>query len=75
MKEILNYGTTYHSSNKLDPYRYVNLDFVRDKYTQRSIKGNLFFVTDGLVFWETKWQETVTIFTVEAKYIAFIWAT
>jgi len=54
MKEILNYGTIYHSSDKLNPYRYVNLDFVRDKYTQRSIKENLFFVTNRLVFWETK---------------------
>jgi len=31
MKEILDYYITYHTSSKLDFYKYVNLDFVEDK--------------------------------------------
>ena len=54
VKEILDYGITYHVNEKLDSYDYINSDFISDKNTWRSIEENMFFVAGGPVFWKTK---------------------
>ena len=71
MKITLNYIITYYTSGKLDSYKYINLDFTKNKDMWRVIERNIFFVAGRLVFWETKQQETVVIFTVKVKYMAF----
>ena len=50
MKEILDYGITYHVNEKLDSHDYVNSDFIGDKNTWRSIEENMFFVAGRPVF-------------------------
>ena len=53
----------------------MNFDFTKNKDTRRLTKENIFFVASRVVFWKTKFQETVVISIVEVEYITFIHAT
>ena len=53
----------------------MDLDYAGCKDTRKSIKGNIFVVVGGPVFWESKHQETVVLSTVESEYMAFTCAT
>jgi len=53
----------------------VNSDFAGCKDTRRLTEGTIFIVAGGPVSWESKRQDTVTLSTVEAEYMAFLQTT
>jgi len=66
-----NYEVTFKAEGNLDPIGYVDSDFAGCRESRRSTEDNIFIVIGGLVSWESKCQETMTLSTVEAEYMAF----
>jgi len=71
IKGTLDYGITYRVGSSMDPVGFVDSDFAGCKNTRRSTEGNIFLVAGGPISWETKRQDTVTLSTVEAGFMAF----
>jgi len=72
VKGTIDYGITYRGGGTLNPIGYVNSDYAGCKDTRCSTEENVFIVAGGLVSWESKYQETVALSTVESEYMAFI---
>ena len=53
----------------------VDSDYTRCKDTRQLTEGHIFVVAGGPVSWQSKWQETVALSTVELEYMAFTCAT
>jgi len=49
---------------------YCDSNWASDKDTRRSITGSLIFVNDSLVAWKSKMQDSVSLSSSEAEYIA-----
>jgi len=69
-KGTIYYRIIYKIGGSLDLIGYVNSDFAGCRESRHSTEGNIFIIAGGLVFWESKCQETVVLSTVEAEYIA-----
>jgi len=75
IKGTKHYGIIYRGSEKLSSTGFVDSDYAGCKDTRRSTEGNIFIVAGEPVSWESKCQETIALSTVEAKFMAFTWAT
>jgi len=71
VKGTIGYGITYQAGGHLNLIGYVDSDFAGCKNTRRSTEGTIFIVAGGPVSWESKQQDTVTLSTIEAEYMAF----
>jgi len=75
VKGTLDYGITYFCNSSFYPFGYINSDYAGDVDRRKSTEGHMFFVGGRLVSWASKRQETITLLTVEAEYMAFTQAT
>jgi hypothetical protein len=71
LKEILEYGISYHWGSSLQPFGYVDANYTSNHDGRRLMEGHIFFVANGPISWASKCQSTVTLSTVEAEYMAF----
>ena len=51
-------------------YSYYNTDFVGNKLMQKSVSGNVYFFTGGVILYSSKRQQTVAQSTTKVKYYA-----
>ena len=58
----------YISNLKTLLYSYCNTDFIGDKLIQKSVLGNMYFFTSGVVLYLSKKQQTVVQSTTEVEY-------
>ena len=54
---------------------YVDASHVADVDTRRSTTGYIFFISGGLVSWQSRMQTTVALSSMEAEYTAATTAT
>ena len=71
MKGTREFGTTYSGLNvgqKLEGY--VDSDYARDRTDRKSTYGSVFMLCGGPVAWTSRKQQSVSILTTEAEYVA-----
>ena len=70
IKNTLDYGLTYSCDFELSLHAFIDADYGGCRDTQRLTSGYIFMMASGPVTWSSKHQATVTLSTVEAKYVA-----
>ena len=70
IKNTIDYRLTYSHDSDLSPHAYVDANYGGCKDTHRLTSGYIFIMARGPVTWSSKRQATVTLSTVEAKYVA-----
>ena len=72
IKGTLDYRIVYSKGSGVSakPDRYVDADYGGDLNTRRSTSGYMFMMASGPVSWSSKRQQTVSLSTTEAEYIA-----
>ena len=70
IKNTIDYGLTYSHNSNLSPHAYVDADYGGCKDTWQSTSRYVFIMAGGPVTWSSKCQATVTLSTIEAKYVA-----
>jgi len=75
VKGMMNYEITYKGGGDLEPIGYINSNYAGCKDTRRSTEGNIFIIAGGLISWECKRQDMVTLSMVEVEFMAFSKAT
>eukprot|EP00253_Pinus_taeda_P020653 PITA_20653 len=69
LKGTLDFGLWYPKSTTLIVTAYVNVDWDGSVDDQKSTSGSAFFMGDCLVSWLSKNKSSISLSTVEAKYI------
>ena len=64
------FGLWYPKGNQLDLAAFLDIDWEGCVDTRRSTSGVAFFLGGCLVSWLSKKQSSITLSTVEAKYVA-----
>ena len=72
IKATLHYKLQYGGEgyDNYAPCGFYNLDFAADTDTRKSISGGVFLQAGGPTCWSAKFQDTVSMSTTEAEYIA-----
>nr|XP_027186647.1 uncharacterized protein LOC113784610 [Cicer arietinum] len=70
LKDTLDYGLFYSSSNDFKLFEFCDSDFLGDIDDRKSTSGFIFFMGDCVFLWSSKKQPIVTLSTCESKYIA-----
>ena len=65
-----NFGIWYPKRASFDLVGYSDLDYAGDKVDRKSTSGTCQFLGRSLVSWSSKKQNSVTLSTAEAEYIA-----
>ncbi|KAJ1304115.1 hypothetical protein OPQ81_008517 [Rhizoctonia solani] len=63
-------GITYSHLKPVDLVGYVDADYAGDKNSSRSMTGWAFLVAGGTVAWSLHKQETISLSSPEAEYVA-----
>ena len=66
----LNFGIWYPKRSSFDLVGYSNSDYAKDKVDRKSTSGTCQFLGRSLVSWSSKKQNSVSLSTAEAEYIA-----
>ena len=69
LKGTLDFGLWYPKGNDLTLVAYSNADWAGCVNDRKSTRGTTFFLGSCLVSWSSKKQSSVSLSTVEAKYI------
>ncbi|XP_020263787.1 uncharacterized protein LOC109839682, partial [Asparagus officinalis] len=70
IKDTTNYGLFYPKHSSFDLISYSDADFAGCKSDRKSTSGTCHFLGHSLVFWFSKKQNSVSLSTSEAEYIA-----
>ena len=70
LKDTTNYGLFYSKSSSLDFISYSDADFAGCKTDRKSTSGTCHFLGHSLISWCSKKQNSVSLSTTEAEYIA-----
>ena len=70
LTKTINYGLFYPKSSTFDLISYSDADFAECKSKQKSTSGTCHFLEHSLISWFNKKQNSVSLGTTEAEYIA-----
>ena len=70
IKGTLNYGLIYKRNDGLSLYGYTDADWAGDVDDRRSTSGGVFMLGTKCVSWHSRKQNSVTLSTAEAEYVA-----
>lgn len=69
LKGTLDYGLWYPRTNHFTLIAYIDVDWPGCIDDRKSTSGGTFFLGGRLVSWHSKKQESISLSTIEAKYI------
>ena len=69
VKTTAEFGELYSKDTSDVLARYSDADYAGNADDKKSISGGCFYMGNNLVFWVSKNQNSITLSTVEAKYI------
>jgi len=64
------FGLFYSKESNVSLARYSNANWARNADDRKSTTGGCFYVGTNLVAWMSKKQNSISLLTIEAKYIA-----
>jgi hypothetical protein len=67
------YGIKLHASQstkEIDVVAYADATYATDQDNRKSVTGYLIYVNGSLIMWKSKMQESVTLSSTEAEYVA-----
>ena len=70
LKGTSNFGILFRGNDTSAPVGYSNADWAGDREDRKSTSGYIFCIAGGPVSWRSKKQDTVSISTAEAEYVA-----
>ncbi|XP_019085495.1 PREDICTED: uncharacterized protein LOC109126416 [Camelina sativa] len=70
IKGTMNFGIFYTKDTNTSLSGYCNADWTRSVDDRRSTSGGCFFMGNNLISWHSKKQNSVSLSTAEAEYIA-----
>jgi len=69
LKDTMEYGIWYPKGEYFTLVAYSDVDWARCVDDRKSTNGGAFFLGDNLVSWHNKKQESVSLSTIEEKYM------